>query len=42
VDNPAGTGRGVRSVTLDGQTAAGGVVPLRDGGRAHEVRVALG
>jgi cellobiose phosphorylase len=42
VDNSAGTGRGVRQVTLDGQRAAGGTVPLRDDGRAHEVRVVLG
>jgi cellobiose phosphorylase len=42
VDNSAGTGRGVRSVTADGQPAAGGAVPLRDDGRAHEVRVVLG
>jgi len=42
VDNPAGTGRGVVSVTLDGQPAAGGAVPLRDDGRGHDVRVTLG
>jgi cellobiose phosphorylase len=42
VDNPAGTGRGVRSVTVDAQPAAGGSVPLRDDGRAHEVLVVLG
>jgi cellobiose phosphorylase len=42
VDNAAGTGRGVRSVTVDGQPAAGEVVPLRDDGREHDVRVTLG
>ena len=42
VDNSAGTGRGVRSVTVDGQPAAGEVVPLRDDGREHDVRVTLG
>jgi cellobiose phosphorylase len=42
VDNTAGTGRGVRSVTVDGQAAAGGAVPLRDDGRGHDVRVTLG
>jgi cellobiose phosphorylase len=42
VDNPACTGRGVGSVTLDGQPAPGGVVPLRDDGRGHDVRVTLG
>jgi cellobiose phosphorylase len=42
VDNSAGTGRGVRSVTADGHPAADGTVPLRDDGRPHEVRVVLG
>jgi cellobiose phosphorylase len=42
VDNPAGTGRGVVSVTLDGQPAPGGVVTLRDDGGTHDVRVTLG
>jgi cellobiose phosphorylase len=42
VDNAAGAGRGVRSVTADGRPAAGGTVPLCDDGRAHEVRVVLG
>jgi cellobiose phosphorylase len=42
VDNAAGTGGGVVSVTLDGQPAAGGAVPLRDDGRGHDVRVTLG
>ena len=41
MDNPTGTGRGVRSVTVDGQPAAGGVIPLRDDGRGHDVRVTL-
>jgi cellobiose phosphorylase len=42
VDNSAGVGRGVRSITTDGRPADGGAVPLRDDGQAHEVRVALG
>jgi cellobiose phosphorylase len=42
VENQAGTGRGVRSVTVDGRAAEGGVVPLRDDGREHDVRVTLG
>jgi cellobiose phosphorylase len=42
VDNSAGTGRGVRSVTVDGQPEPGGAVPLRDDGQAHDVRVVLG
>jgi cellobiose phosphorylase len=42
VDNRAGTGHGVRSVTVDGKAAEGGVVPVRDDGREHDVRVTLG
>jgi cellobiose phosphorylase len=42
VDNSSGAGRGVRSVTVDGQPAAGGAVPLRDDGREHDIRVTLG
>jgi cellobiose phosphorylase len=42
VDNPAGTGRGVVSVSLDGEPATGGTIPLRDDGRGHDVRVTLG
>jgi cellobiose phosphorylase len=42
VDNSAGTGRGVRLVTVDGQPAAGRAVPLRDDGHTHDVRVTLG
>jgi cellobiose phosphorylase len=42
VDNSAVAGRGVRSVTADGLPGAGGAVPLRDDGQAHEVRVVLG
>jgi cellobiose phosphorylase len=42
VDNAAGAGRGVGSVTLDGQPAKDGAVPLRDDGHDHDVRVTLG
>jgi cellobiose phosphorylase len=42
VDNAAGTGRGVRSVELDGRRLPGGAVPLDDDGKPHEVRVELG
>jgi cellobiose phosphorylase len=42
VDNSAGTGRGVRSVTVDGRPADGGSVPLQDDGQTHDVRVVLG
>jgi cellobiose phosphorylase len=42
VDNSAGTGRGVRSVTRDGQRLADARVPLRDDGKSHTIRVELG
>jgi len=42
VDNAAGAGRGVASVTLDGQPAPAGVVILRDDGCMHDIRVTLG
>src|SRR5262249_1891613 len=42
VDNFAGTGRGVRSVILDGKPVPAGMVSLRDDGATHEVRVELG
>ena len=43
VDNPAQTGGGVQSITLDGATLPDGTtVPLADDGRTHAVRVMLG
>jgi len=42
VDNSAGTGRGVRSVELDGQRLPSDAVPLSDDARTHQVRVQLG
>jgi cellobiose phosphorylase len=42
VENPAGTGRHVRSVLVDGQPVLDGAVPLRDDGCVHDVRVTLG
>jgi cellobiose phosphorylase len=42
VDNSAGTGRGVRSVELDGQRLPNDTVPLSDDSRTHSVRVQLG
>jgi cellobiose phosphorylase len=42
VDNSAGTGRGVRSVELDGQRLSNGIVPLSDDSKTHNVRVQLG
>jgi cellobiose phosphorylase len=42
VDNSAGTGRGVRTVTLDGRLVPDGIVALRDDRGTHDVRIALG
>ena len=42
VENAAGTGRGVRAVTVDAQAVRDGEIPLMDDGKTHEVRVELG
>ncbi len=42
VDNSARTGRGVRTVELDGQQLPDGTVPLSDDWKTHTVRVRLG
>ena len=42
VENAAGTGRGVRAVTVDAQAVPDGEIPLMDDGQTHEVRVELG
>ena len=42
MDNSAGTGRGVRSIELDGQSVPNDVLPLRDDSRTHEAIVRLG
>ena len=42
VENAAGTGRGVRSVTVDAHAAPEGEILLMDDGKTHEVRVELG
>lgn len=42
VGNSAGTGRGVRSVELDGQPLPNNTVPLSDDGKNHNVSVELG
>jgi cellobiose phosphorylase len=42
VENAAGTGRGVRAVTVDSQAVPDGEIPLVDDGKAHAVRVELG
>ncbi len=42
VDNSAGTGRGVRSVELDGQPLPNDTLPLSDDGKTHDALVRLG
>ena len=42
VDNSAGTGRGVKSVEVDGQQLPSDTVPLTDDSRTHQVHVRLG
>jgi cellobiose phosphorylase len=42
VDNSAGTGRGVRSIELDGQPVPNHAVQLSDDRQTHNVRVQLG
>jgi len=42
VDNSAGTGRGVQSMELDGQSVPNDALPLRDDARTHEAIVRLG
>jgi cellobiose phosphorylase len=42
VDNSAGTGRGVRSVELDGQRLPNDTVPLSDDARTHHGTCAVG
>jgi cyclic beta-1,2-glucan synthetase len=42
VENPSGSGRGVRAVELDGVAQASDEVTLDDDGASHQVRVVLG
>ena len=42
VENAAGTGRGVRAVTVDAHAVPDGEIPLVDDGKTHAVRVELG
>ena len=42
VENSGGSGRGVRSVSVDGSAISGGVVELADDGRQHQVQIVLG
>jgi cellobiose phosphorylase len=42
VQNPSGAGRGVRSMTVDGKSVVGNLVPLAEPGTAVRVKVELG
>jgi cyclic beta-1,2-glucan synthetase len=42
VENPDRVQRGIRAVILDGRPLEGGVIPLADDGRGHEVRIRMG
>ena len=42
VQNPDGVSRGVRQISLDGKIRRNGLIPMRDDGRTHPVRVILG
>lgn len=42
VENPDGSEHGVKSVTLDGNDLPDRVVPLKDDGLSHAVRVVMG
>jgi cellobiose phosphorylase len=42
IENSGGSGRAVRSVSVDGRTVPEGVVELVDDGRQHEVQIVLG
>jgi hypothetical protein len=42
VDNAAGTGRGVRAVTVDATDVPDGEITLMDDAKAHAARVELG
>ena len=42
VDNSAGTGRGVRSIELDGRAVPNDTLPLGDDAKTHDVVVRLG
>ena len=42
VQNPSGTGRGVRSMTVDGKAVVGNLVPLAEPGTTVRVKVELG
>jgi cyclic beta-1,2-glucan synthetase len=42
VENPKGSGCGVRSITLDNKPVAPGAIALSDDGEMHQVKVILG
>ncbi len=42
VTNPKGVSKGVASLTVDGKTVAGNVIPVAGDGKTHQVEVVLG
>jgi cyclic beta-1,2-glucan synthetase len=42
IENPDGSEHGLRSLTLDGQTLVGAVIPLADDGATHDVQAIMG
>jgi cyclic beta-1,2-glucan synthetase len=42
VENTGGVNRGIREISLDGNTLSEGGVPLADDGQIHEIRVLMG
>ena len=42
VENPGAVSTGVVSVTVDGDVAGDGIIPLRDDGKVHGVRILMG
>ncbi len=42
VENTAAVNRGIREISLDGNTLSEGMVPLIDDGQTHEIRVLMG
>jgi cellobiose phosphorylase len=42
VENPNSVTLGVKEITLDGNTIEGGLIPLVDDGKEHDVRVLMG
>jgi cellobiose phosphorylase len=42
VDNSEHVNRGVKEINLDGKTRPGNIIPLRDDGLQHDVRISMG